>query len=120
MEMKNEGLQYTFRTLSKEDFDREFPDETLEQTNPETDVDTDNDPDEDGDGKETTADALRKAFERVAKGQTVRPNIEITDRKVTAPVPAPEAAKPYSQESAATVLAAAIQRARDKAQESRS
>jgi hypothetical protein len=117
---KAEGLVFQFRTLSQEEYEREFPDEELEQESPSTDVDPDNDPDEDddgNDGKETTADALRKAFERVAKGQTLTPKVSVserpvTDRKPTAPE-APETSS-YTSESAATVLAAALQRAREK------
>jgi hypothetical protein len=107
---KAEGLVFQFRTLSQEDFDREFPEE--EQESPSTDVDTDNDPDEDNDGKETTADALRKAFERVAKGQTVKPKVSVSERKVTVPQAEPEPT--YSTSSAATVLSSALLKAREK------
>jgi hypothetical protein len=101
--LKNESW-FTFRTLSKEEYEKEFPDEEIEQQDPTTDVDTDtDDQDDDGDEKEeTTADALRDAFHRIAKGQ------------------APEAEKTsYTSESASAVLAAAFKKARE-AKESKS
>jgi hypothetical protein len=103
---------YTFRTLSQDDFKKEFPDQEEEQTSPSTDVDTDTDDDNDESekSKETTADALADAFKRVAKGQTVKPKVEISERKVSAKA-APEETS-YTQGAASVALSAAIRKAR--------
>jgi hypothetical protein len=111
--MKNEGLTYQFRTLSQDEYEKEFPDDELEQESPTTDVDTDTDEEDSEESKETTADALTRAFQRVANGQSAkRPEIHVTDRKVNAPAPAPEAKPSYTQEAAAVALSAAIRKAR--------
>jgi hypothetical protein len=60
----------------------------------------------------STSEQLVAAFQRVAKGKTLKSELEITDRKVSAPAPEPEAS--YTQEAAAVALSAAILKAREK------
>ncbi len=99
---------YTFRTLTPSEYASEFPDEELEQESPSTDVGEDEE-EESEDSKETASDALAKAFERVAKGQTVKTEAKVTERKIKTTAPAEPK---YTQESAAVALSSAIRKAR--------
>jgi hypothetical protein len=111
-ENKKAESWFTVRTLSQEDFDKEFPDDELEQENPSTDVGEDEEEEESKESKETS-DALVDAFKRVAKGQTLKPKLEVTSRPANQPEPAPEATQTASATS--DRLAAAIRKARGMA-----
>ncbi len=107
---------YTIRTLSKEEYEREFPDESLEQENPSTDVDTDTDNDESDQDHDrlsgsSASDLLAAVMKRQASRQASR-KPEVSDRKANAQEVAPDAS--YTQEAAAQALSAAIRKAREK------
>jgi hypothetical protein len=118
-QFKEGGLSYTVRHLSKEEFEKEFPDSD-EQINPETDLDNDPDinPETDVEGDEETSEtseALADALKRVANNQ-VRTNardlsrLHVSERKANQPAPVPEATRTPNE--TAEQLAAVMQKLR--------
>jgi hypothetical protein len=118
-QFKEGGLSYTVRHLSKEEFEKEFPDSD-EQINPETDLDNDpeiNPETEAGSDKETSA-RLADVLRRVANNQSKHSmrdlsRMEVSERNANQPAPAPEASRTPNETSEA--LAKVIQRLRDSA-----
>jgi hypothetical protein len=117
-QFKEGGLSYTVRHLSKEEFEKEFPDSD-EQINPETDLDNDpeiNPETETGSDKETSA-RLADVLRRVANNQSKHSmrdlsRMEVSERKA----PALSAAEPTrTSNETSDALAAAIRKLRETA-----
>jgi hypothetical protein len=77
---------FTIRHLSKEEFEKEFPDSDEDQEMPSTDVGEDP---EENEGENETASQLADAFKRVANGKSAVRTVQVTERKVNAPAPEP-------------------------------
>jgi hypothetical protein len=113
---KEGALTYSIRRMSKEEYDKEFPDSEEEQEMPTTGV-GDPEEDEDQDSEESTADQLADAFRRVTNNQ-VRTDIRdvsrlhVSERKANAPAfaPTPEATGKTNETS--EQLAAVMQKLR--------
>jgi hypothetical protein len=101
---KEGALTYSIRRMSKEEYDKEFPDSDEDQKMPSTDVGEDP-------GENETASQLADAFRRVANGKSAVRTVQVTERKVNAPAPAPE----RTPNETSDALAKVIQRLRDSA-----
>src|ERR1700751_40120 len=102
---KESALTYSSRHMSKEEYDREFPDSEEEQETPSTDVGGDP---EENEGENETANQLADAFKRVVNGKSAVRTVQVTERKVHAPVPEP----PRTPNATSEELAKVIQRLR--------
>lgn len=107
----------TYTVMSRDEYEREYPDEDQEQVNPQTDLENDPEinPSTDVGGDQETSKKLEDILRRMTKGEARRSvrsldQLHVVERKANQPASAPE---PTRGNDIADALVAAMQRARE-------
>ena len=92
----------TLSVMSKDEYQREYPDEDQEQQSPTTDVDGDGEinPETDVEGDRETSKKLEDILKRMTKGEVRRSDIRDASRLHISERKASEAAKPEATHAA--------------------
>jgi hypothetical protein len=117
-DFKNEGgLQFRFRTITREQNEAEIKEATDESsdvvglTAKQSDLHNRVVTGEPSKATASTSELLAETMRRVANDQSAkRPDVQVSERKVTVPQAEPEAS--YTQDAASVALSASIRKAR--------